>query len=261
MESHSDVIRAAFTRQADYISTSPAFVGQERMNWLLSLAQLPSDKAVPLEQADMLDVACGAGVVAMAMMGHVRHVTGVDLTPAVLEKAEASAKEAGATNTRFMLGDATALPSPDASFDLVTCTSAFHHFDQPERVVAEVARVLRAGGAFCALDITTSEVPVKQERHQEMERLRDPSHTASLTPAMWRRLVQRAGLQVTWMGVVPSHRDLEEWLTVCPEESKAQVRSLFERDIAEDLSGLNVRRDGDSILFTHPMLLLRAEKP
>ncbi len=93
-----------------------------------------------------------------------------------------------------------------------------------------------------------------------MERLRDPSHTANLTPAVWRRLAQRVGLQVTWMGVVPSHRDLEEWLTVCAEESKAQVQALFERDITESLSGLDVRRVSGSILFTHPMLLMRAEK-
>jgi len=38
------------------------------------------------------------------------------------------------------------------------------------------------------------------------------------------------------------------------------VYTLFERDITEGLSGLNVHRDGDSILFTHPMLLIRAEK-
>ena len=261
MESHSDVIRAAFTSQADYISTSPAFVSQERLNWLLALARLRGDATVPLDQADALDVACGAGVVAMALVDHVRHVTGVDLTPAVLEKAEASAKERGVTNAKFLLGDATALPFPDRSFDLVTCTYAFHHFDQPEQVVTEVVRVLRPGGAFCALDVTTPEVPSARARHQEMERLRDPSHTINLTPSMWRRLVQSTGLRVTFMGVLPLHRDLAEWMTVCPEENRAQVRALFEQDVVDGVSGLNVRRDGDAILFTHPMLLMRADKP
>ena len=62
------------------------------------------------------------------------------------------------------------------------------------------------------------------------------------------------------MGVVPSHRDLEEWLTICPEEDKDRVRALFQRDIEEGRSGLNVRREDGPILFTHPMLLLRAER-
>ena len=193
MQSHADTIRSAFTDQAEYISTSPAFLSQERLDLLLDLARgtngLGPGKA--LAQSEMLDMACGAGIVANFMAGHVAQVTGIDLTPAVLEKAEALARESQTTNTRFLLGDVTAIPAPDASFDLVTCTSAFHHLDQPERVMAEVQRVLRPGGAFCAIDVTTSEVPWRREAHQQMERLRDPSHTSNLTPSAWRRLAQR----------------------------------------------------------------------
>jgi SAM-dependent methyltransferase len=260
MESHANAIRTAFTFQAEYISTSPAFLGQERLDQLLELAQIPGRAGVPLEQVDMLDLACGAGVVAGFMASHVRQVTGIDLTPAVLQKSVARAKEAGSASTQFLLGDVGSMPFSDGSFDMVTCTAAFHHFDQPERVLTEVVRVLRPGGKFCAIDATTSEVPWKRESHQQMERLRDPSHTTNLTPSTWRRLAQRAGLEVTWLGVTPSHRDLEEWLTVCPEENKARVRELFEQDIREDRSGLNVRRDGGSIMFTHPILLIRADK-
>ncbi|MCZ6535808.1 MAG: methyltransferase domain-containing protein [Chloroflexi bacterium] len=261
MQSHDDIIRDAFTRQADYISTSPAFIAQERIDLVMGLAKAGGDATTPLDQARVMDVACGAGIVAVALAKHVGKVTGVDLTPAVLEKAEVLAVESGVTNTQFVLGDAAALPSGDASLDLVTCTSAFHHFDQPAQIVTEIARVLKPGGAFCALDITTPEVPAARERHQEMERLRDPSHTTNLTPSAWRRLAHNAGFRVTLMGVVPSHRDLEEWLTICPEEDKDRVRALFQRDIEEGRSGLNVRREGGPILFTHPMLLLRAEKP
>lgn len=260
MRSHADAIRAAFSFQADYISTSPAFLDQERLDWLLRLASVDTVAGASLDRMDALDVACGAGVVAEFLSRHVRHVTGIDMTPAVLEKAEALANQKGMTNARFLLGDATAIPLPDSSVDMVTCTSAFHHFDEPEQVVAEIVRVLRPGGIFCAIDITTSEVPWKRTRHQEMERLRDPSHTTNLTPSAWRKLAQRSGLRVTWIGVVPSHRSLEEWLTVCPEENKQQVRELFVRDISEGQSGLDVRRDGNEILFTHPMLLMRAEK-
>jgi SAM-dependent methyltransferase len=260
MESHANVIRTAFTFQAEYISTSPAFLSQERLNRLLELAQISGKTRAPLEQVEMLDLACGAGVIAGFMAGYVWRVTGIDLTPAVLQKAMALPKESRSGNTQFLMGYVASLPFSDASFDLVTCTAAFHHFDQPERVLTEVVRVLRSGGKFCAIDATTSEVPWKRERHQQMEHLRDPSHTTNLTPSNWRRLAQKAGLEVTWIGVTPSHRDLEEWLTVCPEENKARVRELFEQDISEDRSGLNVRSNGGSIRFTHPTLLMRAEK-
>jgi ubiquinone/menaquinone biosynthesis C-methylase UbiE len=235
-------------------------LSQGRLNRLLELTQIPGKTGMPLEQVNMLDLACGAGVVAEFMAGQVRQVTGVDLTPAALQKAVALTWAAGRTNIGFLLGDVASLPFLDASFDLVTCTAAFHHFDRPEQALAEAARVLRTGGRFCAIDATTSEVWWQRERHQQMERLRDPSHTTNLTPSTWRRLAQKAGLEVTWMDVAPSHRDLEEWLAVCPEENKAQVRELFERDISEGRSGLNVRREGGSIRFTHPTLLLRAEK-
>lgn len=260
MNPHLEAIRAAFTRQADYISTSPAFVNEERVRWLLRLAEPRTAQGWPLGQAEALDVACGAGIVAVALAAQVRYVTGMDITPAVLERAEARAREAGVDNVRFEVGDATRLPYRDASFDLVTCTSAFHHLDRPERVMAEVARVLRPGGAFCAMDITTLEVPSARTRHQVMEQLRDPSHTTNLTPSAWRRLAQGVSLKIVVLGVVPSHRDLEEWLTICPEEAKPQVRALFQQDMAEGVSGLQVRRSGDVVLFTHPMLLLRAEK-
>jgi SAM-dependent methyltransferase len=257
---HLEAVRAAFTRQADYINTSPAFVNEERVRWLLRLARASSAQGIPLRLAVALDVACGAGIIAVALAAQVRHVTGVDITPAVLERAETRAREAQVHNVRFEVGDAARLPYPDACFDLVTCTSAFHHLDQSQRVMAEVARVLRSGGAFCAMDITTPEVRPAREQHQIMERLRDPSHTTNLTPSAWRRLAQGAGLKVMTLGVVPSHRDLEEWLTICSEEAKPQVRALFQQDMAEGLSGLQVRRSGDAVLFTHPMLLLRAEK-
>ncbi len=258
-QSHADLIRSAFTAQAGYISTSPAFVSEERLKWLLDLVRL-SGSDDELRELEMLDVACGAGVVAVPMAEHVRHVTGLDLTPAVIEKAEELAAEKNVSNCKFVLGDASDLPFPDGSFDIVTCTSAFHHFDEPERIMAQMARVLRPGGALCALDITTSEVPPIRALHQEMERLRDPSHITNLTPSNWRRMAQNAGLNVKLLGVLPSYRDLDEWMTICPSETRDRVRLLFEQDVVDDKSGLEVRRDGDAILFTHPMLLIRAEK-
>ena len=258
-QSHADLIRSAFTAQAGYISTSPAFVSEERLKWLLDLVRM-SGSAEELSGLEMLDVACGAGVVAVPMAGHVGQVTGLDLTPAVIEKAEELAGERNAANCKFVLGDAADLPFPDDSFDIVTCTSAFHHFDEPERIMAQMARVLKPGAALCALDITTSEVPPVRALHQEMERLRDPSHITNLTPSNWRRMAQKAGLSVKLLGVLPSYRDLDEWMTICPSETRDAVRALFEQDVVDGRSGLDVRRDGAAVLFTHPMLLVRAEK-
>ena len=88
-----------------------------------------------------LDAACGTGRHArrLADLGH--EVTGVDLTPEMLERARERVPEA-----RFAEGDLRALPAPDAAFDLVVCGLALAHVPDLRPAVAELARVLRPGG-------------------------------------------------------------------------------------------------------------------
>src|SRR6201982_4296934 len=67
----------------------------------------------------LLDVACGSGQVALWAARDGVNATGVDIAPNLVQRAQARAK-AEALNTRFMEGDAEALPFEDASFDVVT---------------------------------------------------------------------------------------------------------------------------------------------
>ena len=64
----------------------------------------------------MLDLGCGAGtdsLVAAQMVGEQGHVTGIDMTPAMLAKAQAAAAEMGVTNVDFVECEAEQLPFPD----------------------------------------------------------------------------------------------------------------------------------------------------
>jgi SAM-dependent methyltransferase len=92
-----------------------------------------------------LDVACGTGVVAItaARMGAVAE--GLDLTPALLERARKSAALAG-VSVGFREGDAEALPYPDASFDVVLSQFGHMFAPRPEVTVSEMLRVLQPGG-------------------------------------------------------------------------------------------------------------------
>jgi ubiquinone/menaquinone biosynthesis C-methylase UbiE len=80
-------------------------------------------------------------------------VTGLDPDAAILARARRRAAEAD-LEIRFDEGTATALPYPDASFDLVLSTLMFHHLpDQAKRETAdELARVLRPGGRLVVAD-------------------------------------------------------------------------------------------------------------
>jgi SAM-dependent methyltransferase len=93
----------------------------------------------------VLDVGCGTGVVAVTAARLGAKVSGLDLTPALLERARENARIAG-VDIDFIEGDAEALPYPDASFDVVL--SQFGHMFAPRPAVAvkEMLRVLKPGG-------------------------------------------------------------------------------------------------------------------
>lgn len=95
--------------------------------------------------ARVLDVGCGGGFLsnALALLGH--EVTGLDEAAEALEVARA---RDATRSVRYELGDALQLAHPDASFDVVCAMDFLEHVEEPERAVAEMARVLRPGGLF-----------------------------------------------------------------------------------------------------------------
>lgn len=95
----------------------------------------------------LLDVGCGTGVVAVTAARAGARVTGLDLTPALLERARQNAATAGA-DIEWHEGDAEQLPFAEASFDVVL--SQFGHIfaPRPEIAVSEMLRVLRPGGTI-----------------------------------------------------------------------------------------------------------------
>jgi ubiquinone/menaquinone biosynthesis C-methylase UbiE len=109
---------------------------------LLAAAALASGEQV-------LDVACGTGIVALeaarAVAPHGR-VLGTDLSPRMIEAAAQRAQQAHLSNVAFARMDAEALDLPAASFDAVLCALGLMYMPQPERALLEMRRVLRPGG-------------------------------------------------------------------------------------------------------------------
>jgi SAM-dependent methyltransferase len=93
----------------------------------------------------VLDVATGTGVVAITAARAGAKVTGLDLTPPLLEEAKRNAQIA-AVDVEWKEGDAEALPYPDASFDVVTSQFGHMFAPRPELAISEMRRVLKPGG-------------------------------------------------------------------------------------------------------------------
>ena len=91
-----------------------------------------------------LEIGCGEGRVCRDLAARGHTVTGVDAAPTLL-RAAAEAHPEGT----YLDGDATALPFPDASFDLVVAYNSLMDVADMPAAVAEAARVLAPGGAFC----------------------------------------------------------------------------------------------------------------
>src|SRR5579875_1862410 len=152
---------------ADYVTSKVHASGQD-LAWLVEAAALTGRERV-------LDIATGGGHAAFALAPYAAEVVALDLTRPMLEVAQKEANARGFTNIHYLEGDAQNLPCEDASFDVVACRYAAHHFPRVRQAALEWARVLKPDGKLLLIDSTSPEEPEADALLHEIEMLRDPS--------------------------------------------------------------------------------------
>ncbi len=110
------------------------------------------------ERGRALDIGAGPGqiVVKLARILTRWKFVAVDRSSHMIAEAVANLAAAGpelAGRVEFQIADANALPYPDATFDLVVCNSVLHHMAEPERLLAEIARLVKPHGALLLRDL------------------------------------------------------------------------------------------------------------
>jgi ubiquinone/menaquinone biosynthesis C-methylase UbiE len=135
--------------------------------------------------SDILEVAPGPGyhAVELARLGH--RVTGLDISHTMVEIARAHGPEVD-----FQQGDATAMPFPDASFDLIVCQAAFKNFLDPVAALNEMRRVLRPGGVAVIQDLNAT--ATRADIYAEVARMDLTSLNAAITRLTLTWLKRRA---------------------------------------------------------------------
>ena len=250
---HEQSILDQFTRQAIPFSTSPSIKDEIALNLLIQASGAgPGDT--------VLDVACGPGLVVCAFAKVVAHATGIDITPAMLDRARQLQAEKGLTNVTWKLGDVLALPFPDGSFSIVTSRFAFHHILDPFTVLGEMKRVCKPGGRVVVAD--SAPPPDKADAFNAVEKLRDPSHVRALPLAELRGLFTRQGLPEPRLAPYRLESDLESLLARSfpnPGDDD-KIRARFRQSVEDDSLGIAARREGDLVIYGYPIAILVADR-
>jgi ubiquinone/menaquinone biosynthesis C-methylase UbiE len=253
---HRDLILDQFTRQATVFSAAPAINDEDALRLVVEAARPGSDDR-------LLDVACGPGLVVCAFAPHVREAIGIDVTPAMLDRAGRLAAEKGLTNVAWRQADVYSLPYDDASFAIVTTRFSFHHFLDPAAVLREMVRVCAPGGRIVVADDYASEDTFKAAAFNRLEKLRDPSHVRCLTLTELKGLFRAVGLPepaATLYELRGSVADLLARSFPDPGDD-LEIIDTFKASAADDRLGILVRLDGEAIHYAYPVAILAARRP
>jgi ubiquinone/menaquinone biosynthesis C-methylase UbiE len=242
-----------FTRQAQHLRAAATIRNAEALNRMVELAELSAEDLT-------LDVACGPGLTVCAFAPHVRHSTGIDLTPAMLDEARQLQREKGLANITWNQGDVAELPYADGSFSVVTSRYAFHHFRDPLGVLGEMIRVTKSGGTLLISD--SAPAAAKSDAFNQMEKLRDPSHVRALTVNEWMNLFRATDLVVDHRETFRLVGDLDSLLARSfPNQGDDRViRQMFESALQDDFLDLEPRREEARIAYGFPIAVFRARK-
>ena len=140
--------------------------------------------------ARVLEVGCGPGRLSIRLARqHGLDITGLDLDPAMIQRARANAAHLGDDDQRrpsFLVGDVAALTFPDRSFDLVVSTLSMHHWADQAAGLAEIGRVLRPGGRALIWDFRPGSPPFHAHLPDPVRIIQEtPLQVASAAPWRW----------------------------------------------------------------------------
>lgn len=219
--------------------------------------------ADPNKNDVVLDVATGTGNTALAFAPLVSRVTGIDMSPKMLEQARTRVLTENILNADFTEGDAENLPFADSSFSIVTSRHAPHHFHDVTKFLSEVKRVLKPHGRF----VMSDQIVVHKEDQDwvnEFQHTRDPSHFLQRLVTQWQDLMHDAGLVWIKDQIVPYRLEFDWWVQAsgCSTDQILKLEHMAFEAEQSRRNRLNLEFDANGRIssFVEPMLVVKLEK-
>lgn len=217
-----------------------------------------------------LDIATGGGHTAVAFAPHVLQVVASDITTEMLQEAQKVAESKGLANIQTKHAEACALPFPEASFDLVTCRLAAHHFPDTAAFISEVWRVLVAGGTFALVDNIGPDAKILPDAsdtelrdlnviYNAFEKLRDPSHHRCLTLSEWQKLMQDTGFAIAHYEHIDQEVPFGAWTARmrCDESTVRGLRAMLHEAPLKRFLRPNTGENGFAFTLQEAIIVVR----
>jgi SAM-dependent methyltransferase len=217
MGDHDRDLAVAFDGQAARFETAPVQSDPRALENLVRVADLEGGSRV-------LDAGCGPGLVSEALLAAGHRVFGVDLSAEMIARARRRCAPAGdrAEFAQASLHD----DSVAGPFDASVSRYVLHHVADPAGFVRRQVELLRPGGVLVLCDHTTDPDPGAAACHRDLERARDRTHTANLTPGGLVDLLVVAGLGQVRLVEEDFTLDFDEWFDRgTPSGAKEDVRA------------------------------------
>ncbi|WP_147372231.1 class I SAM-dependent methyltransferase [Mariniphaga sediminis] len=207
----------------------------------------------------VLDIACGSGIVSCAFAKYTSHVTGVDMTPEMLNEARKLQAKRNLQNITWEIGDVTSLPYADDHFSIVISRFGFHHFLDPFQVLNEMKRVCKPNGVVMVVDVSLPESKI--EKYNKMERNRDSSHVAALSLTTLSTLFKKVGIDKLEKDNYFMQIELNEQLQASFPEDKTALKNMILQDIGVNDLGINATALNGHVYLYYPIYIFSGKKP
>lgn len=255
---HNRVVQEEFSKQAPRFGEKGLTLSSpEILEWIVGCLPLDRDFRV-------LDVAAGTGHLSRAIAPHVKDVMAIDITRDMIARARQETATSNLDNLYFVEGSAEQLPYPAGCFDLVVSRLAIHHFEDPSLQLREMMRVGKLNHRIGIIDLLAPEDGKVAQHYNDLERLRDPSHTLAQSKTQMQELLTNAGILVESIETREIEVDFLRWVQMAG--TKPETIETLKEELMDDITdgsrtGMRPFLESGSLKFRHVWSIIVGKNP